>query len=222
MAKVVGPRRYDVVLTGVTPFIMHADNFDQQAKLDSWRKHPDNKEKSVKGDDRSPSWTWQTYLYTDGEAVVLPQENLRSCLMQAGGKCAKTKGKGSMKTDAVSSILFDTPFLPFLCNGKTIYMTDVLAIDSEVFLDHVPLAQKLGMELFAKRAAVGTAKHVRVRPLFRAWTVTTTVEVVSDAIDKDMLNTIFAVAGKYVGLGDWRPSAKKSPGPYGQFTVKIS
>lgn len=220
--KVVGPREYSVVLTGTTPLIMHADDLAQQARLEKWRKDPKNKDKSTKGDDRSPPWTWQTYLYTDGESVVMPHENVRSCLMEAGKKCAKTKGKGSMKTDAVSGILFSTLMLRFLVNGKEVPMSKVVAIDSPDFEEHIAPASKLGIDVFVKRAAVGTTKHVRARPLFRKWSIETQVTVTSDNIDKDMLVQLFDVAGRYVGLGDWRPSSKKSPGPYGQFVATVS
>lgn len=216
-----GPKTYTVTLTGRTPLIMHADSLIHQSRLEAWRSAPQNKDKSVRGDDRSPPWTWQTYVYTDGENVVMPQENLRSCLMEAGKKCPKVKGRGTLKVEAVSGVVYDEPFLTFKVGGKVIPMASIITIDDDDFLAHVEKTQKLGVELLVKRATVGTSKHVRVRPLFRNWSIEAGVTVVSDLIDKATLLMLFETAGRYVGIGDWRPSAKKAPGPYGQFEVQI-
>ncbi len=216
-------RKYQVRLEGTTPLIMHADDLAQQARIEAWRTEPRNKNLSVAGDDRSPPWTWQTYLYNDGEVIILPEVNLRSCLMEAGKKCPKAKGRGagSLKVEAVAGILFDTPFLPFLVKGKHVRMEDILKIDSIRFEDHIPAAQSLGFDLLAKRATVGQSKHVRVRPIFRNWSTEFSITVVSDVLSKDKIVRIWEVAGSLVGLCDWRPGAKKSPGPYGQFKATI-
>lgn len=52
-------------LTGTTPLLMHADDVDAADALIEWRQKPDNKNISKPGDDRSPPWAWQTYLYRD-------------------------------------------------------------------------------------------------------------------------------------------------------------
>ena len=49
-------------LVGEMPLLMHWDNIEGGDTLKEWRQDPKNKNQSVPGDDRSPSWTWQTYL----------------------------------------------------------------------------------------------------------------------------------------------------------------
>ena len=216
-------RTYKIRLEGTTPLIMHADALDQQARLDAWRTEPRNRALSVAGDDRSPPWTWQTYLYNDGEFVVIPEANIRACLMEAGKKCPKSKGRGagSLKVEAVSGILLDAPLLPFYVKGKRIEMKDVIAIDSVAFQDHIAGAQALGFDVLVKRATIGQSKHIRARPVFRSWSSEFVITVVSDVLTKALIERIWQVAGTLVGLCDWRPGAKKSPGPYGQFKATI-
>jgi len=72
-------KRYRFELTGFMPLLMHADNIEGSDELTEWRKLPANKGLSVPGDDRSPGWTWQTYLYHDGEHVVMPADLVVCC-----------------------------------------------------------------------------------------------------------------------------------------------
>jgi hypothetical protein len=75
--------------------------------------------------------------------------------------------------------------------------------------------------LFVKRARIGNAKHVRVRPRFDSWSVSGTLTVLDDSITTDVLERILTHAGAYAGVGDWRPSSPKSPGPFGRFTSTV-
>jgi hypothetical protein len=93
------------------------------------------------------------------------------------------------------------------------------------FRDHVMHCRKLGFQLYAKRAPVGASKHVRVRPRFEKWEVTGRFKVsaaAQDSLDETMLSKLFVLAGEQSGLGDWRPSSPKSPGPFGQFKAALS
>jgi len=62
---------------------------------------------------------------------------------------------------------------------------------------------------------------VRVRPRFDNWSCGGTVTVFDDMITTDVLKNILTFAGTYAGLGDWRPSSPKSPGPFGKFTAEV-
>ena len=39
-------------------------------------------------------------------------------------------------------------------------------------------------------------------------------------IDRDTFEQIADIAGHRIGMGDWRPSAPKVPGPFGRFVVE--
>jgi hypothetical protein len=48
-----------------------------------------------------------------------------------------------------------------------------------------------------------------------------TVNVGDKQITTAVLTDILEAAGKYKGLGDWRPSSPKSPGPFGTFSATV-
>lgn len=213
---------YSFVLTGRMPILFHADDVEAADSLAKWRKAAENKAVSVPGDDRSPAWTWQTYLYHDGEHVAIPQENIMACLAKAGAMIPMAKGKSTFKSASQSGLVILDEFCEFRSGGKQIAMADIAAIDSPTFSDHAEAAKKLGFSLLVKRATVGSSKHVRVRAKFAAgWTVSGVIEVLDPLITKDVLAEMFELAGKKVGLLDWRPSSPKKPGPYGTYRSEI-
>lgn len=211
---------YEFTLTGLTPLLMHADDVMESDALSVWRKDPKNKSLSVPGDDRSPPWTWQTYLYHDGGKLVVPQENMMAALRYAGAKIP-WKGQTSFKALTQSGLVIGSDYCEFLCGGKPVPLAAVRAFRDEPFADHVTAARKLGFDLSVKRAKLDKSKNVRVRARFDDWAVRGTVAVSEPAITRDVLNQLFEIAGRLAGLGDWRPSAPKSPGPYGMFSADV-
>lgn len=215
-------RQYQVELIGKTPLLVHRDNIEFQTEMEHWRSRPENKKKSKAGDDRTPPHTWIGYLYHDEKYLCIPQDNLRSCMMEAGKKIPK--GKSNYKVEAASQIIIDAPYITLLIDGKPIPfgpIDELLGSKDLDFVDHLDVVRKLGFTLHIKRAAVGQAKHVRVRPQFYKWSLAFQIEVLDDSLTEQVLNDIFEVAGRLVGLCDWRPGEKKSPGPFGQFDYKL-
>lgn len=213
--------RYEFKQTGSTPLLMHADDINSADAMELWRNDPKNKGVSKRGDDRSPAWTWIGYLYHDGERVVIPAENLQKCLSQGGAKMI-LKGKKTFKEAAVSGIWIEQEHIPLVVGGKEVSMSAVIALRDETdFPVHLTTARKMGFDLLTKRARIGAAKHIRVRPVFAGWSLTGTVEVDADVkeMTKDSLAEIFHHAGR-VGLGDWRPGCP-TPGRYGMFTATV-
>lgn len=213
--------QYDFVLAGKTPILFHADDVIASDILSEWRKNPKNKGLSVPGDDRSPAWTWQLYLYSDGENVAIPQENIMACLRKAGTQIPKSKGKGTFKQESQSGIILASEFCDFSSAGKPVSMASITALRDMEFKEQFEGVKKLGFELKVKRAAVGSSKHVRVRAMFRQWRINGSLEVTEPTITKDVLGQMFEVAGLRVGLLDWRPGSPKSPGPYGMFKAEV-
>ncbi len=212
-------KTYQIELAGLTPLLMHWDNLDGQGLLAEWMAIPENKKNSKAGDDRTPAWTWKTYVYNDGQNVVMPSDNLRKCMLKAGAKVPTGKGKGTFKAEAVAGVVISDLYLPFFVNGRPMPIDRIDAIDG-TFKQHCEAVKKLGFELFVKRAAIQRAKHVRVRPMFRSWSCRFGVTVVDEQITENILRRIFKVAGRYMGLGDWRPGCP-TPGPFGQFEARI-
>src|SRR3954447_9876381 len=88
---------YQFTLTGQTPILFHADDVMATDELKAWQKDPKNKGISVAGDDRSPPWTWQYYLYTDRTNISDPAENVMACLRKSAARIPLPKGKGTFK-----------------------------------------------------------------------------------------------------------------------------
>lgn len=214
--------RYEFVLTGKTALLMHFDDVEWADVVDAWRLNPDNSKKAGEksGDDRRPSWAWTGYCYHDGKHLAIPGANLSSCFKKAGARVPLGRQK-TFKELAVSGILIEQEFLTFTNHGKQVPVAPILALrDVADFRLHAEAATKQGYKLFVKRAAVGQSKHVRVRPRFEEWALRGTLETIAHEINGDVLDSIFAQAGR-VGLGDWRPGSPKSPGPFGMFDAKV-
>jgi hypothetical protein len=210
---------YRFELNGTMPILMHMDDVMAADVLNEWRKSPSNKSISTPGDDRSPAWSWMTYLYHDSVHVAVPWELVMACLRGAGSKVPAKRG--SFKSMTQSGLLVRSDYCEFTVNDKQIALADVEAFKDAKFSEHVAECRKLGFDLLIKRAKIGTSKHVRVRPIFRAWKIRGTIGVSEAAITRDVLEQLFEIAGRLIGLGDWRPSAPQSPGPYGMFQTVI-
>lgn len=207
-------------LVGTMPLLMHFDNIEGGDLLKEWRQDTKNKNQSVPGDDRSPAWTWQTYLYTDGEFVTMPADNIMGALMYGGSQLILKKQK-TFKELSQSAILIDKEHCDFIYAGnRRLSMVDVINMREKPFSKQAELCQSLGFRLFYKRAKIGNAKHVRIRPRFEQWTVRGELEVTSNDLTFEKLESIFGYAGK-AGLCDWRPNSPKRPGPYGMFQASL-
>lgn len=220
--------KYRITLTGGSPLLMHHDNIEWADTMKVWGKDPANKKDSIAGDDRSPAFRWIGALYvgtppdTKEVQVVMPSDNLMTMLREGGKQCPTGKKGGSFKARTQSGILIESLCWAFEVNGERIpYAPIKAAMSKKNFEDHEKLVAELGFKLLVKRAQVGTAKHVRVRPMFKDWVVRGELLVVDDMITKDVLVNILTFAGAYSGLCDWRPGAPRSPGQFGRFTPEI-
>lgn len=215
-------KRYEINITGERDLLLHQDNITHSERVKAWQKDPDNKSKSVAGDDRSPAWTWIGSCYHNGDVLTIPSDNLMT-LLREGAKRVSTGKRGTFKSQSQSSILVNEESWPLLVNGVTVEWARIKALENETdFAKHEALARDLGFELFVKRAAVNGSKHVRVRPRFRNWSLTGTVTLLDDVITEQTLRLIVAQAGRFAGIGDWRPSSPKSPGPFGTFSATVN
>jgi len=59
---------------------------------------------------------------------------------------------------------------------------------------------------------VGQARVMRTRPIFRRWSAMVTFEYLDEQLDESDVIDILRVAGRLVGVGDWRPR-------YGRFEI---
>jgi len=215
---------YRVRIEGVTGLIMHNDNIGYCEKVKAWLSSPMNKDKTNKGDDRTPAWTWLGYMYADNGLVCIPADNLQTMLREGGSKVPTGKKGATFKRLTQSGMVVNETSWSLFVDGETINASELFELlrEEEDYQKHVAAAKERGFILFEKRARIGQAKHVRVRPRFDRWAAEGTITVMDDQIiTQDSLAMIVGCAGDSCGLGDWRPSSQK-PGPYGRFTATLS
>ena len=219
-------RTYSILITGRTPFIMHHDNIEWADQMAAWGLDPKNASASKAGDDRTPPYRWLGSLYDDGAHAVVPSDNVMRAIMTGGAMLRTGKGPKTFKAQTQSGMLAPDVFWAFKV-GKTVETTpgDYRGIpigpyrenmETRTFDEFQQMAAADGFMLFVKRAKIGQSKHIRVRPRFDNWSLTGDLVVTDEAITLAVLNQIGDLAGRYAGLGDWRPSSK-TPGPYGMF-----
>lgn len=216
-------RTYEVTLKGKTPLLMHADNIEWADSMEAWKNSPANKKGSKAGDDRSPAWRWLGSLYHDDKFIVMPSDNLSRCFMEGGAMVPVPGGKNgkTFKSQSQSGMMTGEAVWPLMVNGKLVDAQTILDLKEENdFAAHKHVCEKHGFMLFVKRAKIGASKHIRVRPRFDNWACTGSIVVWDDQITEDVLRDILEYAGRYKGLGDWRPGGK-TPGPHGMFEATV-
>lgn len=216
-------RTYEVTITGKTPLLLHPDDIDWADKMDAWKNNPENKKTSKAGDDRSPAWRWVGNAMNDGEKLALSSDMVMACLMQGGAMVPVpgAKGNKTFKSQTQSGMASATAFWTLQVNGAEVPMSRIKPLlKIEDFATHREKVSELGFALFVKRAKVGTSKHIRVRPRFRAWGVIGRLVVHDDQLTEQVLADVLHYAGTYKGLGDWRPGGR-TPGAFGTFSAEI-
>lgn len=216
---------YRFELTSRTAILFHADDIEENDRLKEWRDDPKNRPLFVPGDDRTPPWSWQTYLYfnpADG-CLAIPQEVIMRCLGVAAAKVT-LKGMTTFKGLSQCGMYLDSEFVKFTTGGKQIKKSAIVGMEDNPFKAQADKVMKLGGKLFLKRVKPpgSKSKHVRVRLRIDSWKVEGVIAVTEEAITPEILQTIFGIAGKRAGLLDWRPSAPSNPGPFGQFTAQLT
>lgn len=218
-------QQYRLTFTGLTPLLMHADNLSFGEKIAAWRRDPANKEHSVSGDDRSPAWTWIGYAYHDGNVLGIPADNIMTLFREGGAKVKTGKNQETYKKHTQAGIMVDTQQFDLIVGDKPVPVDPFKGLIGNLdFLEHIKVAEDSGFELLVKRARVGQAKHVRVRPMFRSWSASGTFTVMdpdTSGLTKEVLDLILRQAGALVGLCDWRPSSPKASGTFGKFQPTI-
>lgn len=218
-------KTYRIEITGSNDLLMHHDNIEWADRMEAWKNDPSNRKRSKAGDDRSPAFRWLGALYHDNEHIAIPSDALMKCFMQGGASVPVPGGRGnkSFKAQTQSGALIVEPYWKLSINGSLVEIDPLLALmNEEDFEVHKQAAIDRGFSLFVKRASVNNTKHVRVRPRFSNWSAHGTLTVWDKQLTKDIVQQIWDASGQYKGIGNWRPSAPKTPGPFGTFTVKVS
>lgn len=142
---------------------------------------------------------WREYLYDDGKGQIYqPAVHFEGAMTKAaaGFKVAGKRGK-SYKDLFAASIIVTPDRIP-----HNVAIPDELDTDADkpLYVDMRPVI-------------VNRARVVRLRPTFKAgWELEFTVQVNEDQISPEIVNDVLQLAGKTVGIGDFRPK-------FGRFMV---
>lgn len=130
------------------------------------------------------------YVNMDGE-IYQPSTHIERSLIEAGKKI-KVKGAGKATYSKLFGSMVSIPVL------------DIIHLNPKY-------------ETFKALVVIPSTKGrvMRYRPMFKEWGLKFIVEF-EDEISADALKEAFEIAGKYVGIGDWRPEKK---GKFGKFMV---
>ena len=193
--------RYRITIKGTSPIIMH----NGAAGLDT--RSPQNIEKAAiakkrgsnrteSDDDRLRELECETSLWLNGDgAPTVPEAALRA-VIETGARKLKQgpQVREGLIVERVEAFDYDTSL------GRT-------------------AAELCKTVQFTAGVVVQRSRILRTRAKFDEWAVTFTVEADDELVDAEQLASWLDIAGRRIGLGDWRP---EKSGHYGRFeTVSI-
>ena len=134
----------------------------------------------------------ESYLYKDDKGTLIqPSDHIIGAMKAAGAKYQiPGRGKSTYKSIMGSGIVCIDPFyIPHEINK---------------------------WEIDRRPVVIQKARIVRARPMFPAWKLSFVMDFDEDEVPKEVLKEILDYAGRYVGIGDFRP---QKGGPFGRFMV---
>ncbi len=186
--------RREIGITGITPLLM---NRLSEETLESIRTKAKKAKTAAKP---TPREECEPKVHTREGQPALPTENLLSCLI-AAGQYVRLDGKRQLST-AKSTMLpaflsLEDPWIP--------------VIDPET---RTPATWEVDMR--AGRNPNGGEAVCVCRPRFDRWTLKLTVQLDLSQIGEGVMRELFDIAGRRIGVGDFRPQRK---GIFGQFRI---
>lgn len=181
-----------VTLEGVAPLIMN--RFHEAAQMSATSQTSS----ATAGDRGTPQEQAELKLYRSarGGEIVIPQPNLLSCFT-AGGKFFKA---GKSKVTTIKSSLVPA-------------CVEIEGVE-------VPLVHEQPWRVDGRpvRIPATGGRVVCYRPIFDDWKLSFDMTLDTEGLSVKMLRDIVDMAGKRIGLGDFRPDCK---GPFGKFKVTL-
>lgn len=186
---------YNVTIQGTTEILLHKYTAASVSE-------PKTRKTTKDSLNYADEWIRGTYL-NEKEQVVMPWTNLFACMFD-GSKGYK-KGKTAFTRIIYTSLILTTAEPLITIDGRPItidmirnngWLSSVGAVIAGRRIDRIRTCLPAGWMI---QFSIGT------RP--------------NNILSEEDIRTIIESAGITAGLGDWRPSAPKKPGPYGQFRL---
>lgn len=173
----------DVSVKGISPLMQHKFPMPEFSEMGKGsKKQTGAKDYTVE---------WREYLYTNSEGVVQPAVHFESAMIAAAVNFKVAGKRGKTFKDLFRAAVFVSPDeIPHNIPVPEELDTDA---DKPLYLDLRPVV-------------VNRARIVRIRPTFKpGWELDFEIQVMDDSIHSDLVNDVLALAGKTVGIGDYRP-----------------
>lgn len=181
----------DCSIKGIAPLMQHRFPMPDLSTMSK------GGHRSTGGKDYTQEWREYFYATDDGD-IYQPSSHIEGALVKAAVnfKVAGKRGK-TYKDLIVANVVIDPERIPH--NMKVPEELDADG-DQPLYLDVRPVI-------------VQRARVVRIRPTFApGWSLQFVAQVFDDEIQPDLLQDILTLAGKSVGIGDYRPK-------FGRFNV---
>jgi len=173
--------KYNVNISSISPMLHHGVHSVGMDETTVKKKKGGN---ALLGDPEE----WRKTIYYDEKiGVYLPAVCIEGSIIEAAKQFKS--GRGTL-TKYVRGGLFTTDdFLSFLVNKKTIFNLDDVEIDKR-----------------SVKNPSTKGRNMRYRAIFRQWESCFDIEITADDyIDGPMLLEMLKYAGKFIGVGDFRP-----------------
>lgn len=143
---------------------------------------------------------WREYFYADdAQKIYQPSSHIEGALVKASVNFKVSGKRGKTYKDLLAAnVIID----PERIYHEGFSVPEELDTDGDkpLYLDVRPVI-------------VQRARVVRIRPTFKAgWELSFEIQCIDDEIHPDLLQDILTLAGKTVGIGDYRPK-------FGRFNV---
>lgn len=182
-------KKYKVIIEGVTPYMQHRMD---DIKLDAWEKlRPPIHERPEVSREDTVRAEYHCYRSPNGPCYI-PAEQIRGALIGAGTYVkAKVGGRSKSMKTIVAAMFMVTP-------------------------EQIEIPE---YDLIDKRSAVNRnikGRVIVVRPKWSEWSAEFTLSIDEDSITIQTITQIIEYAGKYVGIGSFRPT---NNGLFGRFNL---
>jgi hypothetical protein len=181
----------DCTIKGVAPLMQHRFPLPDLATMSKGNK------KSTGAKDYSQEW--RDYLYTTASGQVYqPSSHIEGAMVKSAVSFKVTGKRGKSYKDLFSANVFIDPVE--ILHGVEVPEELDADADKKLYLDLRPVV-------------VMRARVVRVRPTFKpGWELSFLINVIDDEVNFETVNDVLTLAGKAVGIGDYRPK-------FGRFMV---
>jgi hypothetical protein len=174
----------DVSVEGVAPLLQHKFPLPDFSDLGKGGKQSTG--------EKDYTEEWKDYLYVDSDGEIFqPAVHFDGCMVKAAVNFKIQGKRGKTYKDLFKGNVFCSP--DEILHGIKAPETLDNDADKPLYLDIRPVV-------------ISRARVVRIRPAFApGWKLSFEIEILDDQIPANVVNEVLSLAGKTVGVGDFRP-----------------